>query len=85
MTDEIDYEPDWDDLYDDDLIGPPKEEPNCGTCWDSGIEGGRRGRKCRECRPSRLRVWWWDRRWRVRRWRNRWRRSAPDDPWGPPF
>jgi hypothetical protein len=52
-----DYDPrPWDD-WDDDLTGPPKEEPDCGACNDNG---------CRDCRrPSRFRLWWLDLRWRL--------------------
>lgn len=74
MSDECweidDDEPEfWEDDYDDEDYGPPKQEPNCHTCYDTGIEE-RRGkfRECRGCRPSRLRAWAWNARFRLRLW-----------------
>ncbi len=54
------YEPDWDDLRHDDA--PPKEEPDCGHCTDSGVVAARwwsrtTMRPCPACR----RPDWWDR------------------------
>lgn len=45
-------EPD-DDWWDDELLGPPKEEPDClgPGCYDSGFDW--RGRRCRGCNPTR--------------------------------
>ncbi len=42
----------WDDdPYRDDY--PGKEEPDCGGCYDSGIDR-RTGRHCRSCEPTRV-------------------------------
>lgn len=64
----------FEDLWDDDLTGGPKEEPNCGECCDRG---------CKVCAPTRFQVWChrfvWRRRGRWREWR--WSRKAtPEDP-----
>lgn len=65
--------------FEDDLTGPPKEEPNCFDCCDSGIEQRRgRNRACRQCCPSRMRVRWWTLQgwFAARRW---WRQFDSED------
>lgn len=60
--------------WDDQPSSPPKEEPDCGKCSDSGHVQRRVGqgwRRCPECNPGRwdlcvavVQSW----RYRVRRW-----------------
>ncbi|MFF4600581.1 hypothetical protein [Amycolatopsis sp. NPDC001319] len=47
MSDDDVFDDGW---YDDELLGPPKEEPDCMECQDYG---------CRWCRPTPWQRWWW--------------------------
>jgi hypothetical protein len=90
---------DYDDDYDDDDWWddrPPKEEPECWGCNDSGWMRpgrlarlvGRQHRRCAGCNPGRLTIWSdrlgaWRVRMLIRRLRHPLARAGFDDE--PPF
>lgn len=87
-TDEPDYDDDWFDPTDD--LRPPKEEPDCYSCNDSGFIAPDYRKRCKDCRPTRFELWWWRRTWRIherldRARRRRWRKKHPGQVDEPPF